>query len=327
MRLEKFLNRAILISVLALAACSNSGGSGNAGSGSKAMKLAFVTNNQSDFWTVARKGVEAADKELDNVTVEFRLADGTAGDQRRIADDLMTKGVTGIAISPVDPANQTQMLNDIAKKGVVITQDSDAPNSDRMVYIGTDNVAAGRQAGELIKEALPNGGKIMVFVGKRDAQNAIDRYEGIRQALAGTKIEILDLKTDDTDMVRAKANAADTIVKHPDVAALIGLWNYNGPAILSALKEAKKVGKIKVVCFDDDPATVAGIMEGAIYGTVVQQPYEFGYQSVQLMSKILAGDKSGIPPGKQKFIATVAVTKKNVNDYSDHISKLRTTGN
>src|SRR6185295_16345506 len=155
-----------------------------------------------------------------------------------------------------------------------------------------------------------------------DAQNAIDRYEGIRQAIAGTKIEIIDLKTDDTDMVRAKANAADTIVKHPDVAALIGLWNYNGPAILSALKEARKTGKTKVICFDDDPATIAGIMDGAIYGTVVQQPYEFGYKSVQLMSKILAGDKSGIPPGKQIFIPTLAITGKNVNDYSDRNSQV-----
>lgn len=132
------------------------------------------------------------------------------------------------------------------------------------------------------------------------------------------------MKTDDTDQVRAKANAADTIVKYPDIAAMVGLWNYNGPAILSALKEAKKTGKIKVVCFDDDPATIAGIMDGTIYGTIVQQPYEFGYQSIQLMSKILAGDKSGIPPGKQRFIDTLAVTKSNVNDYSDRISKLKT---
>jgi len=76
------------------------------------------------------------------------------------------------------------------------------------------------------------------------------------------------------------------------------------------------------VPFDDDPATIAGIMDGAIYGTVVQQPYEFGYKSVQLMSKILAGDKSGIPPGKQIFIPTLAITGKNVNDYSDRNSQV-----
>ena len=113
------------------------------------------------------------------------------------------------------------------------------------------------------------------------------------------------------------------IVRYPDVAALVGLWAYNGPAIVSALKEAKKLGKIQVVCFDDDPATIAGIMDGSVFGTIVQQPYEFGYQAVLLMNSIIAGDKSGIPPTKQRFIPTLAVTKMNVNDYSDRISKLK----
>jgi ABC-type sugar transport system substrate-binding protein len=123
------------------------------GSPSKGLKLAFVTNNASDFWTIARKGVEKADAELDNVTVDFRLpGEGTAAEQKRIIDDLISSGINGIAISPVDPDNQTQLINDTAKKALVITQDSDAPKSDRAVYIGTDNVAAGRQAGELIKK-------------------------------------------------------------------------------------------------------------------------------------------------------------------------------
>jgi ribose transport system substrate-binding protein len=320
MRLTSIVKQtAVAVALLALPSCGNSANKTE----TKKVKLAFVTNTPADFWTMARKGTETADKELENVDVEFQIADGTAADQRRIVDDLLTKGVTGIAISPVDPANQTQMINEIAEKGVVITQDSDAPDSNRMAYIGTDNIAAGKQAGALIREALPNGGKIMIFVGKIDAQNAKERYEGIKQTIAGTKIQILDVKTDDADQVRAKANAADTIVKHPDVAALIGLWGYNGPAIVSALKEAKKLNQIKVVCFDDDPQTVAGIMDGSVYGTIVQQPYEFGYQAIKLMNSILAGDKSGIPANKQRIIPTLAVTKGNVNDYSDRINKLK----
>jgi ribose transport system substrate-binding protein len=320
MRLNSIVKSVLVSTALLLfASCGNSANKTEA----KKVKLAFVTNNPSNFWALARKGTEAADKELENAEVEFQIADGTAADQRRIVDNLLTKGVMGIALSPVDPANQTQMINDIAQKAVVITQDSDAPDTNRMAYIGTDNLASGKQAGELIKKALPDGGKIVLFVGKKDAQNARDRYEGIKQAIAGTRIQILDLKTDDSDEVRAKENAADMIVRYPDVAALVGLWAYNGPAIVSALKEAKKLGKIQVVCFDDDPATIAAIMDGSVFGTIVQQPYEFGYQAVLLMNSIIAGDKSGIPPTKQRFIPTLAVTKMNVNDYSDRISKLK----
>jgi len=292
--------------------------------GEKKTKLAFVTNNASDFWTIARKGVEQADSELPNVDVEFRIpADGTAAEQKRIVDDLLAKGIAGIAISPVDPDNQVQLINDVAKQALVVTQDSDAPQSARAFYIGTDNRAAGRQAGELIKEALPQGGKIMIFVGKIDARNAQERYQGIKDALQGSKIEIIDVRTDDTDRVRAKSNASDTLVKYSDVAALVGLWSYNGPAILNAVKDAGKVDQVKIVCFDEEDETLAGVKSGAIFATVVQQPYEFGYQSVQLMAKVLGGDQSLIPPSKQIFVPTLIIRKGNVDEFINKTNRLR----
>jgi ribose transport system substrate-binding protein len=235
----------------------------------------------------------------------------------------MTKGVSGIAISPIDPANQTQLINDLVQKAIVITQDSDAPASNRACYIGTDNRAAGRQAGGMIKEALPNGGKIMIFVGKIDALNARERYEGIREALEGSRVAIIDVKTDDTDQVRAKANVSDTIVRYPDIAGLVGLWGYNGPAILNAVKDAGKAGKIQIVCFDEDDQTLAGVKDGSIHATIVQQPYEFGYQAIKLMTRLVAGDSSGIPANKQMFIPTLVVKKDNVDDFIVKINKLR----
>src|SRR5919202_1565728 len=178
-------SRSSLVLAICLAAsallwgCSGQQQGSSPGAG-KRLRLAFVTNNASDFWTIARRGTEKADQELPNVEVEFRIdSDGSAAEQRRIVDDLLAKGIDGMAISPVDPANQTQMINDAAKQILVMTHDSDAPSSDRACYLGTDNRAAGRQAGELIKQALPQGGKIMVFVGKIDAQNAKERFEGI----------------------------------------------------------------------------------------------------------------------------------------------------
>ena len=306
------------------AANSDNGSSSPSASDGKSLKLAFVTNNASDYWTIARKGVEKADGELADVSVEFKLpGEGTAAEQKRIIDDLISTGVNGLAISPVDPDNQTQLINETAKKALVITQDSDAPNSERALYIGTDNVAAGRQAGELIKEALPEGGKIMVFVGKSDARNAAERLQGIKEALAGSKVEILDVRTDDTDRARAKSNAADTLVKHPDVAALVGLWSYNGPAILNAVKDANKAGQVKIICFDEEDETLAGVKDGSIYATVVQQPYEFGYQSVKLMSQILGGDRSAIPATKQIIVPTLVIKKDSVDEFKNKLNQLR----
>src|SRR5215467_6543653 len=300
--------------------------SGCSSSGQKKYHVAFVTNNSADFWTIARRGTEQAAAELPDVNVEFRIpSDGTAAEQRRIVDDLMAKGLEGIAISPVDPANQTAMLDDVAKQAVLITQDSDAPQSNRLCYIGTDNRAAGHQAGDVIKQVLPDGGKIMIFVGKSDVQNARERLDGIKDAIAGAKakIDIVDVRTDDADPVRAKSNAADTLVKYPDISCLVGLWSYNGPAILNATKDAGRVGKVKIVCFDEDDQTLAGIKDGAIAATVVQQPYEFGYRAIRLIEKVLQGDKSDVPASKQIFVPTKVIDKDSVDEFAERINKLR----
>jgi len=314
-----------LLLTLLFASCqpSPSGTNTAGGSGTK-HKLAFVTNNPSEFWTIARKGTEKAAKEIPNIEVDFRIpADGTAADQQRIIDDLLANGVKGIAISPVDPKNQTEMLNRVSNQALVVTQDSDAPDSNRMCYIGTDNVAAGRQAGQLLKEALPQGGKIMVFVGVLDAANAQQRFQGLKEAIAGSNITIIDVRTDNTDRVRAKSNASDSIVNNPDLVGMVGLWSYNGPAILSAVKEANKVDKIKIVAFDEEDETLNGVKDGAIYATVVQQPFEFGYRSMELMAKVLSGDKSQIPASKQIFVPTLAIKKVDVEEFTKKINALR----
>ena len=308
---------------LFLSGCSSSESTNKTAVGGKRWKVAFVTNNTADFWTIAEKGVQKAEGELADVTAEFRRdSDGSAAEQKRIIDDLMAKGIDGIAISPVDPDNQTGLINDAAKKALIFTQDSDAPNSDRVCYIGTDNVAAGRQAGELVKKALPKGGRIMLFVGKPDARNAKERVQGIKEVLQGTKVEIADIRSDDADTARAKSNAADTIVGNPDIQALVGLWSYNAPAILSAVKDANKAGKIKIIAFDEADETLAGIRDGFIEGTVVQQPFEFGYQAVKLMAQALKGDRSFIPANKQIIVPTMVIDKSNVAAFTAKLSEL-----
>ena len=305
----------ICASVLVVTGCSRQQ--------SSTKRLAFITNNAADFWTIARRGTEKADAALPDVVVEFRLGDGTTAAQKRIVDDLLAKGVDGIAISPVDPANQTAMLNDVAQQALVFTHDSDAPDSKRECYVGTDNVAAGRQAGDLIKEALPQGGKIAIFVGKLDARNAQERLQGIKEAIAGSNISIIDVRTDDTDQVRAKANVSEMLVSHPDVTALVGLWSYNGPAILNAVRDAGKTGQVKIIAFDEDDETLTGVKSGAIVGTVVQQPYEFGYQSITLLEKALKGDRSGIPASHQLFIPTRVIRQNSVDEFRTTLNQLR----
>ncbi|HSY18016.1 MAG TPA: sugar-binding protein [Candidatus Acidoferrales bacterium] len=288
----------------------------------KRLKLAFVSNNSATFWTICKTGCEAAQKELGNVDVDFRIpSTGSAAEQQQILDDLVAKGEDGIAVSSIAPKDQVDFLNKIASSTLLICADSDAPDSKRVCYIGTDNFAAGQEAGKLIKEALPNGGKIMVFVGYADAQNSKDRFGGIKKELEGSKVEIIDLRTDDTDVVRAQKNAEDTLVKYPDVSMLVGLYDYNGPAILNAVRSSGQAGKVKIVCFDEKDETLEGVASGDIYGTVVQQPFEFGKQSVTRMAKYLNGDKDALAGGKQ-IIPTRSLKKDDVAAFKADLAKI-----
>jgi ribose transport system substrate-binding protein len=285
--------------------------------------LVLVTNAASDFWTVARRGIEKANKEHPDYNMELLVTgQASAAEQRRELDDLLSRGVAGISISVDDAPHATEELDKVASKAALFTTDSDAPQSKRVAYIGTDNVAAGKVAGEQIKKALPDGGKIMLFVGTLDADNARERVQGIKETLAGTKIEVIDVRTDQVDFAKAKSNAEDAMTKYPDISLLSGLWSYNTPEIYDAVKAAGKCGKVKIVGFDEDPRTLRGISEGCVEATVVQQPFEFGYQSMIDLIKTINGDLSWKPANSLVLIPTRVIDKSNVTEFASMMKKL-----
>jgi ribose transport system substrate-binding protein len=289
--------------------------------------LVFVANGASDFWKAAEAGVKKANAELPNYEMQFKYpSQSSAAIQQRLMDDLVAAGVSGIMVSAVDPKTETEALAKIAKETLLLTTDSDAPKSGRVAYIGSSNVAAGKQVGEILKKALPDGGKCMAFVGLPGADNAKERIQGIKDVIAGPKIEIVDVRADDIDMALAKRNVEDTLTAHPEVNCMLGIYSYNIPQIYQALKEAGQLGKITVTGFDDDPITLGGIKEGTVVGTVVQQPFLWGYEGMKDMAKILEGDKSFIPADGLIIIPTKVVDKSTVDEYAKELAKMQGKG-
>ncbi len=278
--------------------------------------LVFVVNGASDFWKAAEAGVKKAQGELPNYTLDFKYPEqSSAAIQTRLMDDLVAAGVSGIMVSAVDPKTMTDALDRIGKQVALFTTDSDAPKSNRVAYIGSSNVDAGKQAGEIALKAMPNGGKCMGFVGLPGADNARERIEGFNETIKGSKIVQVDVRADDIDQTRAKRNVEDTLTAHPEIDCMVGYYSYNTPRIYEALKEAGKLGKITIVGFDEDPITLGGVKEGTIASTVVQQPYEWGYQGMKDMAKYLEGDKSFVPGNGLIIIPTKIINKDNVDSF------------
>ncbi len=318
-------------------ACGDASSSGGEPSEGRP-RLAYVTNGVDDFWTIASKGVAAGERDFDADCDVLMPHEGSADQQRRI-EDLLTRGVDGIAISPIDAANQIEMIDEACARTNVITHDSDAPGTKRLCYVGVDNYAAGRMCGELVKEALPDGGSVMVFVGRLEQDNARKRRQGLIDelldrsddpsrydepgtVLTGAKYTILDTRTDQFDHARAKGNAEDAIARYPDLGCMVGLFAYNVPNCLQALAGAGKLGTIRVVSFDENQATLQGILDSHVHGTVVQNPYGYGYESVRILAALARGDRSVLPPGGFVDVPARSIRRADVEAFRDELNRL-----
>jgi ribose transport system substrate-binding protein len=282
--------------------------------------LAFVVNGASDFWKIAEAGVKKAQSELPKYELSLKYPEqSSAAIQQRMMDDLVAAGTDAIMVSAVDPKTSTEALNRVGSQIPLFTTDSDAPDSKRIAYIGSSNVDLGKDAGELMKKALPNGGKCMGFVGLPGADNARERVEGIRAALKGSKVELVDVRGDDIDQTRAKRNVEDALAANKNIDCMVGIYSYNTPRIYEVLKEAGQLNKIKIIGFDEDPITLGGIREGTIIGTVVQNPYQWGYQGMKLMAAYLEGDKKGIPANGLIIVPGQVIEKANVDAFEKEL--------
>ena len=292
--------------------------------------LAFVSNGVADFWTIAKAGAMAAGKELScQVTVEF--PGGGLGDQKRMLEDLVTRGIDGVSVSPIDPTNQAEILTLIAEKSLLITNDSDAPKAPRLCYIGMDNYDAGVMCGKLAREGCA-GGEVAIFIGRLEQDNAKRRRQGFIDGLLGRTIDatrydepgkviseagytIVGTWTDSFDRAKAKANIEDVMIKHPKLALMTGLFEYNSTLAVEVLKQTGKLGSVKLAAFDEGAEVITAIKDGTVLGTVVQDPYGYGFESIKLLHALNQGDMSMIPANGIISISAKVIRKDNAEAF------------
>jgi ribose transport system substrate-binding protein len=116
-------------------------------------------------------------------------------------------------------------------------------------------------------------------------------------------------------------------VANPEVNCMVGFYSYNPPKIYEALQAAGKLGEITVIAFDEDPITLGAVREGTFAGTVVQQPFEWGYQGMKLMAQFIEGDTSMVPDDGLIIIPTKIIDQSNVDEFeADLKEKIASAG-
>jgi ribose transport system substrate-binding protein len=340
------MRRFLMLTVLAVAAgCQSKTSNGLTATAPGAKpKVAVITNCTAEFWSICEAG---ARKSADEHGVELQFIQPETmevNDQMQKVDAVVKTGVKGLAISVINPENQTPDLKRIGKSIKLITMDNDATDTGRLCYVGIDNYDAGKAVGRLVKRALPNGGTIAVFIGSTTSANAKDRIAGTLDELAGSdnrkaiangqfaesygkyklfrKMPVEDGGKEN----KALDNAMDILEQlksTPDVC-LVGLYAYNPKCILEAARSKKLTDKVKIVGFDEDAVTLDGIAKGQIVGTVVQDPFNYGYESVRLLALLAkGGDTSQLPkqPTPYRVVTKDGGPDETVNGQTIKVTK------
>jgi len=298
-----------LLTLATVTGCGSSTPTSKTSSGGQASvgekRVIILINGNSPFWDTCRAGLQEAEKDLKLPDVGLRAVlevnDGTPqGQLNKLRQFASQSDVAAIGISAIDAANQriADQMRELRQKGVhIITIDSDVDREKmrdaRFPYLGTDNLAGGRELGRCARYLRPEGGEYVTFVGRTGAQNAVERVNGFAQG-AGEKFKKLDNMGDNNDRTRAQENVRNAMTNHPGLNVLVGIWSYNAPAIVDVVKEKNNRQRFTIVAFDAEPRAIKQMSEGLLDAMVVQNPYQMGYQGVRLMKALVTDDQATI---------------------------------
>jgi ribose transport system substrate-binding protein len=276
-------------------------------------RIAFVASDESRYWEDAIVGARDAAEQYGAI-LTVHQASGGEPDQSSILRSVAGEGVDGIAVSPLDETRQAPLLLEIGEKTNVVTFDSDSPRSGRLCFVGTNNYTAGRACGKLVREALPEGGTVVIAVGSTAKENGRLRRQGVIDellersfgpgrppepmggVLSGPSHTIVTTLVDENDPEQAKQNIAGLLASGQAPDCIVGLYAYNGPSAVEAIADAGKTGEVVVIGFDYAEETLAAIEAGTIYATMAQDPYSYGFHAVEILAKQLTDNAVGSIP-------------------------------
>lgn len=295
-------------------------------------KIAFVTGGSGPYWQLTASGARAAAKESQSdITIEMPTEEESLEQQMTILARLSPQNLDGIALSPLDAAGQTLLINRLQQQTNVVTFDSDAPLSSRRGHVGTSNYGAGILCGKLVSEALPEGGKVLVLLANLTKENMIDRKSGLEASLnkvpaadeeeSSTEITVVDFLIDNGDADLIHKHISDALTKHADLNCIVGMNAQHGPQIVEVLEKEGKLGELKVVAFDEEEGTLAGVEQGHIFATIAQDPYKYGYEAVRMLNSLHRENNTEVPivGGGSVNINTEAIRQDNVQAFRDRL--------
>ncbi|AZB44608.1 sugar ABC transporter substrate-binding protein [Bacillus sp. FJAT-42376] len=261
-----------------------------------------------EYWGLVHEGAQDAAKDH-GVFLEYLGPKQANIDEHLKTIDMAIAGqVDGLMTQGIVDQKFTPLLNKAVEKGIpVVTIDTDAPNSEREAYIGTDNYYAGILAGKALIADTKGPQTVGVITGRFEASNQKLRVQGFLDAIKSEpRIKVAAKKESSITKAGAVKAAYDFFQEYPNLSALYGTSALDGIGIAQVTEYLNK--KIYIIGFDTLPETLKYMEKGTIKATVVQYPYQMGYKGVETLLQL----KKGEEPKSIQHTDTEVIRKGNL---------------
>jgi ribose transport system substrate-binding protein len=296
------------------------GGGGSADSGGKNYKMTLVAGVKGDeFYITMNCGAQEKAKEL-GVTLDFQGPDEfDASQQIPVLDAVTAKSPDAILIAPTDTKAMyapIKQLSDNGSKVVLVDTTLDDP-SMAVSQIASDNLKGGQVAAQELTKLIGGSGKVMVVNVKPGISTTDARGKGFEQGAKAAGLDYIGQQYDDDDPAKAASIVSATLSKHPDLKGIFAANLFSAEGAATALKQAGKLGKVKIVGFDAGPKQVQDLKAGLAQALIAQQPAEIGKQGVDQALAALQGK----PTTKKIGTGFTVITKDNLDQNQSALYK------
>ncbi|HZZ49700.1 MAG TPA: substrate-binding domain-containing protein [Pseudonocardia sp.] len=304
-----------------IAACGRGeqGGSNEAGPANSDVRIAIVTRDFTNpYWAALRDGAVAEGKAAGvKVTVQAGENETDSNGENAKISTLAGQDYNCFGVVPVNSTNVITPLVPVARKGVpILNLDTQIdPNASQQAgvsyasFIGSDNLAAGRQAAQALMSKIPGGaGKVAILQGIAGEQNGINRQKGFTEASAG-KLDVVATQPADYDQSKGQT-VTDAILKaHPDIVGIFSANDTMGLGAAQSVRNAGLTGKVSIISVDGITAALQAVKAGTLTGSISQYPYAEGQMAVQACTRLVR--KQPVPP---RVVAPIALVDSSNAD-------------
>jgi ribose transport system substrate-binding protein len=315
----------VLVSAVVVACGGDDSGGGGGGAssdsgGGKNYKMTLIAGVKGDeFYITMNCGAQAKAKEL-GVSLDFQGPDEfDASQQTPIVDAVAAKSPDAILIAPTDTKALFAPITQAAQNSKIVLVDTTLDDPSMAVsQIASDNTAGGKTAGETLLKLIGGKGKVMIINVKPGISTTDQRGQGFEDAVKGQSgVEYLGQEYSNNDPAKAAAIVTATLAKHPDLKGIFATNLFSAEGAASGLRQAGKLGDVKIVGFDAGPKQVQDLKDGLVQALIAQKPADIGAQGVEQAYNALTGKKTTPKIGTD----SVSITKDNLADNQDALYK------